>query len=357
MHAAVATSRAIAVAVAGLVAVSVCRRAQAVEGGEQMLAVLLVARADPDRAREARFIDELGLTLDGFEIKLIDPGPADFPALSLKDELEAVQTLTEPLGAAATIWIESASPDVTMLHVVALSTGRAFIRIVEAKQGPGAERELAIAADELLGQVYMLSPPPVAAPVAAVVGEVVERAAELRQRKRAVELGVATFFTTSGALYRREGSWLRLGGGAALELWPAGGLLVRAGFSVVAGPFFDPDDGAVSGYGLHPELGAAYLWTLGRLRLGPVASAAAMRSTVTLALGQGTAHTATWWSLRGALGLQARLALGPAVAVFLEPSVGVWSHPRRFERVSDGRVALRTPLVDWGASLGVCYTF
>ena len=357
MHAAVAPSRSLAAVVAGLVAVSVCGRGAASEKGDQRLVVLLVARDGADKAREARFIDELELTLDDFDVKLVDPGPADFTALSLKDELGVVQALTEPLSAAATIWIESASPDVTMLHVVALSTGRAFIRIVEAKQGPGAERELAIAADELLGQVYMLSPPPAAAPVENAVGKVVEKAAALRERKSTVELGVATFFTASGGLYRREGSWFRLGGGAALELWPKGGALVRAGFSVVAGPFFDPDDGAVSGYGLYPELGAGYLWTLGRLRLGPVASAAAMRSTATLTLGQGTAHTATWWSFRGALGVQARLSLSPAVAVFLEPSVGVWSHPRRFERVSDGSVALRTPLVDWGASLGVCYTF
>jgi hypothetical protein len=349
--------RALAAVFAGLIAASVCGSGLAGERDAQLLAVLLVARDGADEAREARFIDELKLTLDGFDIKLVDPGPADFTALSLKDELGVVQSLTEPLSAAATIWIESASPDVTMLHVVALSTGRAFIRIVEAKQGPGAERELAIAADELLGQVYMLSPPPAAAPVEGVVEKVVEKAAALRERKSAVELDLATFFTTSGGLYRREGSWFRLGGGAALELWPAGGLLVRAGFSVVAGPFFDPDDGTVSGYGLHPELGGGYLWTLGRLRLGPVASAAAMRSTVTLSLGRGTAHTATWWSFHGALGVQARLALGPAVAVFLEPSVGVWSNPRRFERVSDGSVALRSPLVDWGATLGVCYTF
>lgn len=340
-----------------LIAVAVGGEARAADGPKPTLAVLLVATDEADKERESRFIGELKLTLDGFEITLLKSGVDDFAALSLKDKLDKVQSLTEPLHATATIWIENASADVVMLHVVALSTGRAFIRIVEVNSGPEAERELAIAADELLGQVYMLVPPPTSAPVEQAVEEVVWKATALREPGRHVDLGIATFFAASGGLYRREGTWLRLGGGAALEVWPIDGVLVRAGFAVVAGPFDDPSDGALSGYGLYPEIGFGYLRSLGRLRLGPVAAAAAMRSTITLTLGEGEAHTSSWWSFRGSLGVQARLALSPVVALFLEPSVGIWSHHRHFRRVSDGSTALGSPLLDGGASLGVCYIF
>jgi len=319
-----------------------------------VLGVLLTAG---DAAREARFVDELRLTLDGFEIAVREHGAEDFAALPLRSKLEWIESAADSRDAVATIWLEIAAADAVLLYVVALSTGRAFIRIVEVADSPGAERELAIAAGELLGQVYLLEPGPVWAPVDAAVDQVLDRAAALRERERRTAVGAAAFFTMGGGLYPADGGWLRLGGGAALEVRPVGGLLVRAGLAVVGGPFEDPDDGTIRGFGLHPEIGLGHLWSLGRLRLGPVATAAMPRSTVTLTLGRGAAHTASWWSFRGAAGLQARIDLGPAVALFLEPVIGIWSNRRAFERVSDASTALLTPLIDGAASLGVCFSF
>lgn len=333
-----------------------CGAARAADDPKPALAVLLVAAAEADRAREARFVEELKLALEGFELALATPGADGFTSLPLKEKLDEVRARAEPLRAAATIWIESASPNAVLLNVVALGTGRAFIRVVEVEEGPAADRELAVATDELLGQVYMLSAPPRPAPIEAAVDEVVAKAAALDTPGRAVELGAATYFDLGGGLYHHDDAWLRLGGGVALEL-RAEGVLARAGFAVVAGPFADPRGGSLSGYGMHAELAAGHLWAVGRLRLGPVAAASAMRSTVALALGAGEAHTTTWWSFRGTLGLHARVDFGRGVALFAEPRAGAWSHTRRFDRASDGTTALRTPIVDAGAILGVCYNF
>ncbi len=346
---------ALAVALA-LLAALVGGTARATDAGKPTLAVLRTAADGDDKAREDRFILELKLGLDGFDIALVEPGAAGFTALPLKDKLDEVRARAEPLHAAATIWLESASPRTVLLNVVALSTGRAFIRVVEVEDGPSAERELAVAADELLGQLYMLSAPPRPAPVQASVEAVVAKAAALAAPRR-VELDVATYFDLGGALYHYEAAWLRLGGGVAVELRTAGGALLRAGFTVVAGPFADPRDGSLSGFGLSPEIAFGYLWHARRVRLGPVAGAAAARSTVALALGRGEAQTTSWWSFRGSLGLELRIDLAPSVAVFVEPRVGASTHTRRFERVSDGSTALRTPILDGGATLGVCYNF
>jgi hypothetical protein len=334
-----------------------CAAARAEEPQRPTLAVLRTAPPGPDEEREERFVMELKLSLDGFDVALADPATPGFTALPMKEKLDEVRARVEPLRAAATIWLESASPKTVLLNVVALGTGRAFIRVVEVADGPGAERELAIAAGELLGQVYMLSAPPRPKPVNAAVQRVVEKAAAVAAPARRDLFDLSTFLTMDGAASPYERSWLRAGGGVALELQPAAGLLLRLGVSVVAGPFADPRDGALSGYAIAPELGLGYLWRLGKLRLGPIAGAGAVRSAVALALGGGSAHAFSWWSFRGTLGLRAQLDLGPSVSVYAEPRAGAWSNTRRFERSSDGETALHSPIIDVGAALGICYNF
>jgi len=240
---------------------------------------------------------------------------------------------------------------------VALSTGRAFIRIVEVPNSATAERELAVAAAELIGQVYLLAPAPAGSPVEAEVADIVQKAEVLREQPTSVELAAVALVRGEGAVYGQAGGWARVGGGLALEVVPVAHLLLRAGFTAVGGPFEDPREGTVSGYGLAPELDVAWLWRIRFVSIGPLIGASAIRSALSVALGDGTVHAYSWWSFRGAVGLELRFALSRLLSLSISPTLGVWSRSQKFLRVSDDSVALVTPWLDWSAAVGICYNF
>jgi hypothetical protein len=158
-------------------------------------------------------------------------------------------------------------------------------------------------------------------------------------------------------LYGQVGGWARVGGGLAIEVTPVRHLLLRAGFTAVGGPFEDPRDGTASGYGLAPAVDVGWLWRIRFLSVGPVIGASAIRSALSVALGDGTARTYAWWSFRGAIGVELRFALSRLLSVSISPALGVWSHSQKFLRVSDGSTAIVTPWLDWSAAVGVCYNF
>ena len=333
-------------------------QAAAAEGAPAASIAVLRLGGDPAQAaREKAFVTALELALDDFQVHVIDAPDQGFAQLPLKAKLDRIDAATRPFGAAATVWIECVSDDLIMLHVVAIGTGRAFIRIVEVPNSATAERELAVAATELVGQVYLLAPAPAGSPVEGAVKDVMRKAEVLRERPTEIGLAVVALLRVEGAVYGQSGAWARVGGGLALDVLPSPHLLLRAGFTAVAGPFADPRDGTVSGYGIAPEIGAGWLWRIRFLSVGPVLQAAAIRTALSAALGDGTARTYSWWSFRGALGLEVRFALSHLLSLSLSPAIGVWSHSRKFLRVSDDSVALVTPLLDWSASAGVCYNF
>ncbi|MDD5307738.1 MAG: hypothetical protein PHU25_10500 [Deltaproteobacteria bacterium] len=349
--------RALLIACAVIVSSSAGVRAEAAAEARPVIAVIRIADDAAGKAREQAFISELELALDGFAVRVVDAAEARFQDLSLKAKLDRIETVTRPLAAVATIWIEGVSKDVIMLHVVALGTGRAFIRIVEVPSSATAEQELAVAAAELVGQVYLLSPSIAIPSLETAVSAVMKKAEALREKPAEIELGAVAFIRVEGGAYGQEGTWTRVGGGLALEAWPVAGLLLRAGLAAVAGPFANFRDGAASGYGLAPQIDLGYLWSYRFLRFGPVIGASAVRSALSLALEDGTAQAFGWWSFRGVAGPELQFSLDDTVALVLSPAVGVWSHTRKFLRVSDESTVLVTPVLDWSASAGVCYIF
>jgi hypothetical protein len=343
-------------------------------GGNEVLAerpvLLLVLTATEDAAaeREQRLRTELALTLDGFDVRAVESGDVGFPGLALSDKLALIQLWVDRNGAVATTWVEEAPSGQVLLHLVALATGRALVRIVEAERGPDTEAELALAARELLGEAYLfgpatgdpaveqvvsavqaqVAPPPTAAPPVVVAPS--PRAPTTRPEP---VWGVLPLARVGGGLYGHRGPHLQAGGGLAVERRLGSGGFARLMLGAAGGPRGTTRDGLVTGLVVEPVAALGYAWTFWVLSLGPVVELAAPWSRLELALGAGDPQQFGWWGFRAALGIELRLELTPALGLVAGWNAGGQARQEEFERRSDGSTVLETPIIDWRASAGL----
>ncbi len=318
-----------------------------------VLVVFLVAEDADDRTREQRFVTQLRLAFDDFDIKPVELSIEKYTSLPLYRKLTLVREHSDQLNAVATTWLENAGAETVMLHMAALSTGCAFVRIVEAHNSPTAEEELAFAVQELIGQVYMLSPPHGNPPVERAVEAVLEEAVSLREPHADLGWAVMPFLRVSGGIWGHKGQWFRFGGGISLEARVAEHFHLRASLAGLAGPFHEPHDGVVRGWGLMPGFHFGFDWPAGFLRIGPVVGASLVRSIFFTTMGTGDSQTYSWWDFRGSLGIDLSWSLKKVVSIVATPSVGVWTNQRTFVRISDDSNIISSPLVDWSCTLGL----
>jgi hypothetical protein len=330
--------------------------------GEPVL-VVMIASSDPAfRAREEQLATQLALALDDFAIERLTPEEARrgaggqagvaFASLSLPQKLALVGPFANKVGAVAVIWMEDGGNGAAFLHVASQRADRAFVRIVRARGGPNTEEELALAAQELIGQLYMLSTTPMDKPVAAAVERVMDEARSLHPPS--VDWGALPFLAVGGGIYGHQGSSLGFGGGLAAESMIGELFFARLSVAALAGPFMKPHDGAVSGWSIEPGLVLGLSWKVsGQARLGIALGAAPVYSVAHLSLGSGDHRASDWWNFHGTVGADLRFSLGERIALVLSPSVGFWAMRRTFYRLSDDSVVLRTPFVGWSVSAGV----
>lgn len=326
--------------------------------------VVVIASDDPAfRAREMNLATQLALALDGFTIDRFEPdraqletaappGVTSFSSMSLPQKLMFVGPFAGRAGAVAVIWMEDGGGGAAFLHVASQSTDRAFVRIVRAGGGPNTEEELAFAAQELLGQVYMLSTSPRHEAIDEVVEQVVDEARSLRLPS--VGWGVLPFLTTGGGIYGHEGSSFEFGGGLALESIIGELFFARLSVAALAGPFMEPPDGVVSGWSIEPELRLGFVWQIAdRFVFGFSVGAAPVYTTVQMSLGEGDHQASNWWNFHGSVGVEARVPLNDRVALVVTPSLAIFAVRKSFYRISDDSVVLRTPIIGWVVTAGV----
>jgi hypothetical protein len=350
--------------------------AQQVEGGAGAAGpvLLLVLTADGGEAadRERRLFSELELALDGFTIDTVPSGDPQFSRLPMSEQLARVQPFVERTGAVATTWIEETGTGTILLHLVALTTGRALVRIVEAHEGPGAEDELALAVRELLGEAYMFGPAPENPAMEQVVAEVQEKVAPAvdtippvpvapppvpppptEKPEPTASLGLAPLGLISGGVWGHEGPHIRAGGGISVE-WPPGAALYgRASFVFAKGPDSQVSDGLVVGFGVAPGLSLGYRWRLGPIGVGPVLGVSVPFSSLTTVIGEGDDQTFTWWSFRATAGLELAVAMTDDLNLFVDGALGFQAIRETFERRSGGGTVLTTPFVEWEMVIGL----
>jgi hypothetical protein len=352
------------------------------DAGSPVLLLILTAEGGEATEREQRLFGELELALDGFAIETVSSGDPEFARLPMSEQLARIQPLVDRSGAVATTWVEATGSGTVLLHLVALTTGRALVRIVEAHHGPDAEAELALAVRELLGEAYLFAPQPDDAAMERVVAEVKERVApppvEAEPALQVVQppivpepepddtgtddwsddggtptLGLAPFALIGGGLAGHEGPHIKAGGGVGLEWPPRAALYGRVWLAITEGPDEAVRDGVVLGIGIAPGMLLGYRWWLGPVGLGPLLGVSAPWSMATMVIGDSEKKTYNWWDFRAIAGIEVQIGFGDKLGLFFDWMAGVHAVRQSFERQSDDTTVFATPFVDWDVLVGL----
>jgi hypothetical protein len=319
--------------------------------------VLLVRAAgeQSDSEREDRFLTELELALDGFAVEAVRPEDAGFADLALRRQVELVRPLLAERGALAATWVDAASPDLLLLHLVSVSTGRALVRLVETERGADSLSELALVVRELLGEAYMFEAD------AVEQGDAMARA--VADARRSAGAPVTTrrpeyrLFATAnarGGIATHTGPSVLLGGSFGVERVLVPMLSMRVWLGGHGGPLGRSDEAEIDIHCASLGVGVAYLWRLGRIvSTGPSVGVEAQVAWLRFDLGvqddfrytRFLAQGLTEWELRVGLGRRVELAAGGGLG--FSPSQEV------FRRESTGAEVLATPFVGWTARAGL----
>jgi len=314
--------------------------------------LLLVAQDPAGRHREARFYQELSLSLDQFTVQKIQPAEAGFRNLALGTQIDLVRPIIDRHQAVAAIWLIEHSEEVLLLHLVAVSTGRALVRLVETDLNRIRERELAASARELLGTAYLFETPTqkTDSPMDQVVTSVRRQtSANATRGKWAVLLKG----NAEGGISGQTGPSVWFGGTLGLERRLIKGFHGRIGMGIFGGPVGEDPVITVEGFALAPNLGVLYLWPLGPFSMGPLLELRAWWSNLSLQTGQGPTQRFNEWLLKAALHLELHWPATDELELFLSAGLSGTPVTDTFNRTSDQTLVYATPYLSWKTCLGV----
>ena len=325
-----------------------------------VLFVLLVAQGKAVRVREEIFVNELALTLGAYRIVAVDKDLAGFSDKNLNQQLSQIKVIAEAPNTVATIWIEEGEDNITLLHLVALSTGRALVRIVEAKKGPETEITLAMAVEELVGQAYLFEAKKPDPAVEKSVVNITNRAISNINDPDTIEMNgirggdlslvtaaVGRFGVVGGA-----GSRFGVGGGLGLESRLHGSLYFAGGVAVISILPDRSDQHTVSLVSVEPHMGVTLLKCGRPLTFGVGFFISVPWRHASITLPSTGNHTYNDWDMRPSLRLDLRINLGRNLALLLVPDIGVRLNQKRYYKKTTDVDIIKTPRMDLGLLLG-----
>jgi len=329
-----------------------------------VLLMLQTAAGPEAAAREERFVEELEMVLDGVSIQVERPSDPAFAANALADQITHVRAMIEKHGAVAATWLTEASPDLLLLHLVVVSTGRALVRLVETRPRPGFETDLALAARELLGTAFLFdrAPGPVGGdPIAAVVESVRERAApaNLPPPPPAPEpdlpgWGLAAEIRFEAGIAGAAGPRLYPGGALALERRMFEGLYGRLSAAAYGGPVGSRrSDEEILEWAVQPGMALGYRWDVGAGTIGPWLEAQALLSNVTTRVDGGERQEFRSWRIRAAAVLDARIHVSDRVDLLLAAAVSGTPQRDVYRRELSEKVMLASAYLGLEGRVGI----
>ncbi|MBN1774282.1 MAG: hypothetical protein JXB32_23685 [Deltaproteobacteria bacterium] len=316
-----------------------------------MVLLLQVAGGDAERDGEERFRNELALLLEGLVVRAAPAPTPDFADLPLTQQLEQVRPRMEGEGAVAAMWLTPVTEDVIVLHVVALSTGRALVRLIERQAVDGAEVDLALAASDLLGSAFMFEDRlPAEAPG---LQRAVERAREDAAVGEPIPWAPRFVGAAGGGLAGAEGPSILAGGLVGVGWLFLDQLWLDVSLGLLAGPLERDPAVTVSGYRVALGLEAFWGFGDGALRYGPMVRLAAERAEMSVALEDSTLVGYGWWSGRAALGFELDWWISDHVVLLLEAGLDSGFPRQKTRPETDGTPAVATPWLGWQVALGL----
>ncbi|MBN1773341.1 MAG: hypothetical protein JXB32_18915 [Deltaproteobacteria bacterium] len=337
-------------------------RGQGPEADAPVVLVLAVASDPPAAAEERLFVDELALLLADFRVEAVDPEDAEFPRRPLNEQLTVVRELVETRDAVAAMWLAHVSDDMLLLHLVALSTGRALVRLFEQRMGEGSAADLAVTAGELLGTAYMFEPPERRpAPALARVADDARVLAAVPSPEAPPSTGspwaVDLMGTASGGVAGSSGPTLGAGGLLAFGRFLRDRLWLGLAVGGHAWPLDERAGLAASGFGLLTRLEVGWAFLDGDWRLGPLLGVQLERSEVDLSWEDGPRVRDSWWGGAAVAAADLRWRAADWLALCVQAGFRIGFQRHAVVRRSDGAELLAEPWLGWWVGLGLQFPF
>ncbi len=317
--------------------------------------VLGVANDDVGRNRERQFTIELQMALNEVHVQVVHPSDGDFEGRPLAEQISLVRTLLDEHDAVAVTWIYSDGGGLLLLHLVAVSTGRALVRLVETDIGQDSEATLALAARELLGTAFLFESPRTGeeGPIDRVV-ESVKESARIPAPTTSVPWNLMLGLEQRGGIAGHTGPTYEIGGGLTLERRLVAGFYGAAQLDAAFGPFGDADTGeGVTAWSIAPGLRAAHRWRRGNLEIGPAIGVGVTWYNISVDLDGGDTYHFTSWRFRTDLDLEVRWRLGKVWGLFVNSGVSLMPLRDNYRRESNAQLVLASPFLGWNVGLGL----
>lgn len=308
--------------------------------------LLVLFNADPDDAvePEARFATEVALAVDQYEVIPVRLEDGDFKTWAFERQREKLRVLTRELRAIYSIWIAYNPSGSATLFVCTLLPQRSFLRTVEVPGGPDVEKELAVAARELLEEISLtVSPPP--------ASRLPQNEPPVFQSFFDVVISARGTFGVAG----HDGPSMQPGAGIGFKWWPAERVYLKGEMALDFGPYENTGDVSISGITAAPGLGIGYSQKWRVASLGPLLEFQESWTRLEMAASDTLTQTYEWWHFRVAAGLGLGIAIKKS-AIALDVTLGLSPVRETIRRESDGSVELVTPLLDARVALSVLFS-
>jgi len=333
-----------------------CHLAIADEKPRETPVVLFLSIA-PEKARmemEERISSQLALTLLGFEVKTITEGMGPFRTAPLSDRLNMLKQVEGIDDAVATVWVEQA-PGIILLNLVALSTGQALVRIVEAKSGPETPALLALTVQELLGQAYLFQQAPLPEQLRQTVSVVTRTAASAREKRgeegEREQLKWAALLSAGamGGISSFKGPSTKFIASLAFARHFRNGLFVFPEARFLLGPERMAGDLFLSSVGAGVAVGLGYGIKLNRISFNPTMTVVGAWQKADVGFTQHEIRSFHWFNGSFEIHIGFQIQLARRVFLELRPGISLNGVQKFFHRVSDGTVVFTSPRLEWGA--------
>jgi len=312
------------------------------------LSLLTACGGPAPTAQEERLRAELELALDRFDVVVVDPGRADFPALPEAEQIEVIRAATSNAAdTSPVIWLECDLPQ-PVIRLLVTEGGLPLVRVLSG----GSLEELALIVREIVGA----APPP--------ADEAEPRAEEPppaepppRDQEPAVEppwitVGILSAVELGGGLVGHQGASFLGGAGVAVDARLEIGFFGRAALLGKLGPRAEEDEFLIVGQRIEPRVELGYLWQVSSFAVGPVVGLAPFVSFLDFAMDMGHHQRVSWWSVRYSCGADARWQLTERLSIVLDLTAG-FMPGKRFYRRSSKETLIETPTMDLAGMLGV----
>lgn len=314
--------------------------------------VLTIATKPEQTLLEQQLITQLKLELDSFSIGQKNMRDTGFTEAQFQDRLKIISRLDFPQDAMGVLWIEALEPDTTYLHVVALDTGKAYVRSIEAGQSAHVAEDLAFSVQEVLWQINIKNPSAITSRTQQE--EKKEESVSPLLTPDPVAFSIGCFAILQGA---NPSKWMQIGGGALLELRFFDHLSASISFTAAGLLPRQPDDGKVASTALLPELTIGTIWRSGRVRFGLIAGVQPGYYRLKLEMTEGEKKEFHYLDTLLFGGMDFRIPLTKAMSLLLAPGAGFRLHTRDIKRESDNSTIISTPLLNWRLITGVQIDF